>query len=480
MKKRILIIEDDQIVATVYRNLLNNRGYQAEVAVDGPSGLAAVQSFKPDAILLDIMLPQTSGVELLQKIRSDSTLAEVPVLVFTNAYIPNMVEVARNSGANFVFSKSTLTSRQLLEALAASVPGAPAPLATAFVRRGDSAASAGTGTLSSPTVSTHAPTPTPMAANTGQQNGIQRTPAGAAYPDPFSLPLPAPEAGSSAATEIIYRDRSRSNRPSTTFTAQIHNHSEAPAPDIARLKQDFLQTVDKSITQLRYNLSELAKAANEASQSGMLEELHRQVRGIGANAGFAGFQPAADLSAAFEVLLRELSEKPKNYNASIQRTTADTVDVLTELLVHRIEDNLLEDPSPDILVVDDEMLSRRAVTFALEKGHLHATDTADPQEALKLATSQPYDLIFLDVQMPGLNGFDLCTQIRAQLVNQKTPVIFVTSMTDFKSRVRSTLSGGTDLIAKPFMFFELTVKAMSTLLRNRAAALPTKKLKQAA
>ena len=38
MKKKILIIEDDSIVATVYRNLLNNRGYQAEVAVDGPSG----------------------------------------------------------------------------------------------------------------------------------------------------------------------------------------------------------------------------------------------------------------------------------------------------------------------------------------------------------------------------------------------------------------------------------------------------------
>ncbi|MBL9170745.1 MAG: response regulator [Verrucomicrobiales bacterium] len=474
MKKRILIIEDDQIVATVYRNLLNNRGYQAEVAVDGPSGLAAVQSFKPDAILLDIMLPHTSGVELLQRIRSDSSLAGVPVLVFTNAYIPNMVEVARNSGANFVFSKSTLTSRQLLEALAASVPGAPAPLATAFVRRGDSAASATTGSLSSPTLST------PVAANTAPRNEGNIVPMGNPSWEGFSSPLPAPEAGSSAATEIIYRDRSRSNRPSTPSTAQIHKQSEAPAPDIARLKQDFLQTVDKSITQLRYNLSELAKAANEASQSGMLEELHRQVRGIGANAGFAGFQPAADLSAAFEVLLRELSEKPKNYNASIQRTTADTVDVLTELLVHRIEDNLLEDPPPAILVVDDEMLSRRAVTFALEKGHLRATDTADPQEALKLATSQPYDLIFLDVQMPGLNGFDLCTQIRAQLVNQKTPVIFVTSMTDFKSRVRSTLSGGTDLIAKPFMFFELTVKAMSTLLRNRAAVLSSKKLKQAA
>lgn len=473
MKKKILIIEDDQIVATVYRNLLNNRGYQARVAGDGTAGLAAVAEFGPDAILLDIMLPQSNGVEVLRKIRADSSLNHVPVLVFTNAYVPNMVEVAKNSGANFVFSKSTLTSRQLLEALAACVPGAPAPLSTTLLRKSDASPGAPVELINSSAQ---------MASLTSSSaaNGCVAFPSSLPSPSVVGSTMLVPEAGSSAATEIIYKDRGRANRVHQTPSESAEREFDLANPEHARLRQDFLQTVDKSITQLRYNLSELAKAANEASQSGMLEELHRQVRSLGANAGLAGFQPAADLSAAFEVLLRELSEKPKNYNASIQRTTADTVDVLTELLVHRVEDNLLEDPTPAILVVDDEMLSRRAVTFALEKGHLRATDTSDPQEALKLATSQAYDLIFLDVQMPGLDGFDLCTQIRAQLINQKTPVIFVTSMTDFKSRVRSTLSGGTDLIAKPFMFFELTVKAMSTLLRNRAAALSSRRLKQAA
>ena len=52
-------------------------------------------------------------------------------------------------------------------------------------------------------------------------------------------------------------------------------------------------------------------------------------------------------------------------------------------------------------------------------------------------------------------------------MNQHTPVIFVTSMSDFKSRARSTMSGATDLIAKPFMFIELTVKAIAALLHNR-------------
>jgi DNA-binding response OmpR family regulator len=124
-------------------------------------------------------------------------------------------------------------------------------------------------------------------------------------------------------------------------------------------------------------------------------------------------------------------------------------------------------------VVDDEILSRRAITYALEKAYLKSINIEDPGVALKMATENAYDLIFLDVQMPGMDGFELCTKIRALPVNKTTPIIFVTSLTDFKSRAKSSLSGGTDLIAKPFMFIELTVKALTHVLRNRT--LPKKK-----
>ena len=121
----------------------------------------------------------------------------------------------------------------------------------------------------------------------------------------------------------------------------------------------------------------------------------------------------------------------------------------------------------NILVVDDEILSRRAMTYALEKAHLKSVNIEDPAVALRMATENTYDLIFLDVQMPGMDGFELCTKIRGTAINKTTPIIFVTSLTDFKSRAKSSLSGGTDLIAKPFMFIELTVKALSHVLRGR-------------
>jgi DNA-binding response OmpR family regulator len=68
-----------------------------------------------------------------------------------------------------------------------------------------------------------------------------------------------------------------------------------------------------------------------------------------------------------------------------------------------------------------------------------------------------------------MNGFELCTKIRTLKAHKKTPVIFVTSLTDFESRANSTMSGGSDLIAKPFVFMELAVKALIYILRARQA-----------
>ena len=74
--------------------------------------------------------------------------------------------------------------------------------------------------------------------------------------------------------------------------------------------------------------------------------------------------------------------------------------------------------------------------------------------------------------MPGIDGFELCTKIRELPAHKNTPVIFVTNLTDFKSRARSSLSGGNDFIAKPFMFIELSCKALTYLMRARLLAAP--------
>src|SRR5262249_8077038 len=124
-------------------------------------------------------------------------------------------------------------------------------------------------------------------------------------------------------------------------------------------------------------------------------------------------------------------------------------------------------PPPSIMVVDDEAISRRAVIYALEKAHLKCVSVEDSRVALNMLSENPFNLIFLDVDMPGMNGFELCTRLRALPAHAKTPVVFVTGLTDFESRARSTLSGGNDLIAKPFLFMELAVKALHYILKGQ-------------
>ncbi len=104
--KKILIIEDDLIVGTVYKRFLEAHEFIVELARDGAAGLEALASFRPDAVLLDLMMPKVSGLEVLRNIRSKDAFRELPVLVLTAACVPAFVEKAIAAGANRVFDKA--------------------------------------------------------------------------------------------------------------------------------------------------------------------------------------------------------------------------------------------------------------------------------------------------------------------------------------------------------------------------------------
>jgi len=126
-----------------------------------------------------------------------------------------------------------------------------------------------------------------------------------------------------------------------------------------------------------------------------------------------------------------------------------------------------------ILAVDDEPIALRTLITALGKANLRALSVDDPEMALRVLASNRFDLIFLDADMPGLDGFEVCRRLRASTENQRTPVVFVTALSEFKDRVRATQSGGNDLIAKPFPLIEVAVKALTYLVNpTLGAAVP--------
>jgi DNA-binding response OmpR family regulator len=397
--KKILLIEDDQIVANIYRNKFTIEGFQVEIALDGQIGFDLVRSFRPDAILLDLLLPKMTGVELMKKIRAEPEFEKLPIIVFSNTYLTNLVEDAWKAGATKCISKSNCTPKQVIDIIK--------------------------GTLS---------------LNGEASSGL--------------TPPPAPS-----------HQPPTANRPQNK--TQASKQSDDDAEFQRELHKSFVNSLPATLSTLRGLLQTMIKAENEITRLKQVHELYRRVHALTGNAGLAGMLQIAQMADALEALLKELYEKPKNLTASTLRTVASGIDFLGILFRLHDKQDLSE---ANILVVDDEAISRRAITYALEKAKLKSVNVEDPATAFKLLSETKFDLIFLDVDMPGMNGFELCTKLRTLLAHKKTPVVFVTSLNDFESRASSTMSGGNDFIAKPFLFIELAVKALVYVLRGRLEA----------
>jgi CheY-like chemotaxis protein len=220
------------------------------------------------------------------------------------------------------------------------------------------------------------------------------------------------------------------------------------------------------LAKLRASHQVFAKTDQEHVQRAELSDMHRRVRSLACSAGLLGFREMAQMANALEALLIELHARPNKITPSVVRTVAQAIDTLASLFDKTT--NLPTELSvpPKILVVDDEIISREMICSALGKANLTSVSLDDSLAAQRLLEKDHFDLIFLDVEMPGQSGFELCVKIRGMAANRATPVVFVTAHSDFGRRARSTLNGGNDFIAKPFLFVELAVKALTCLFKE--------------
>ncbi|MBI2552530.1 response regulator [Candidatus Uhrbacteria bacterium] len=83
-KTKILIVEDDTFLAGIYANKFEKEGFEVSLATDGEAGLKAAGKEKPDIVLLDILLPKLDGFEVLEKLKADTGLRAIPVILLTN------------------------------------------------------------------------------------------------------------------------------------------------------------------------------------------------------------------------------------------------------------------------------------------------------------------------------------------------------------------------------------------------------------
>src|SRR5208282_6334428 len=113
--KKILIIEDDLIIRSIYRRKFEMSGYKVETAEEGTAALNMMPVFKPDIIQVDIMLPGIDGVEVIRQIRAWPDFRLVPIIVISSFYRPDLAKEAWKAGATKCVSKMDCTPNLALE-----------------------------------------------------------------------------------------------------------------------------------------------------------------------------------------------------------------------------------------------------------------------------------------------------------------------------------------------------------------------------
>ena len=161
--------------------------------------------------------------------------------------------------------------------------------------------------------------------------------------------------------------------------------------------------------------------------------------------------------------------------AEIQRhimveTPLETRVILYRRYMLRLAERIAQRERARVLVVNDDLTANETVIGALRDAQLDVWSTQDSVVAWQWVNGEQFDLIVLSMEMPVLNGFELCKRLRMVRGYEKTPVIFVSSRDDVDSRARSSLTGADDLVAKPFLPQELAAKVVMHLVRRQMLA----------
>ena len=114
-----------------------------------------------------------------------------------------------------------------------------------------------------------------------------------------------------------------------------------------------------------------------------------------------------------------------------------------------------------LLIVEDEKAIANLIHLNLSACGYHCTTVMDGLEAADLIETEQFDLILLDIMLPGADGYELMEQIRPT----GTPVIFITAMGSVNDRVRGLRAGADDYLVKPFEIVELIARVESVLRR---------------
>lgn len=112
---KVAIIEDDQAISQMYRIKFESEGFTVETAENGKLGLELIEKLNPDIILLDLMMPEMSGDEMLVALRKKDWGKDIKVIILTNMGEQEAPEILKELGVRRFIVKAEMTPRQVAE-----------------------------------------------------------------------------------------------------------------------------------------------------------------------------------------------------------------------------------------------------------------------------------------------------------------------------------------------------------------------------
>ena len=127
---KILLIEDDPVILQMYQDKFVVEGFTVETATDGETGINKMRSFLPDVVLLDLLLPEQSGFDVLKFVKADPQLQHVPIIILTNAHADS-AGMIQDWGVVALLMKAETTPQEVVSKVREFLPKPQPPLQSA-------------------------------------------------------------------------------------------------------------------------------------------------------------------------------------------------------------------------------------------------------------------------------------------------------------------------------------------------------------
>ena len=241
-----------------------------------------------------------------------------------------------------------------------------------------------------------------------------------------------------------------------------------PAPDSASMpvSADCIVPAEDATGIVAAMLACIESLSTEPENREILEDLDERFHGFAASAGGSGRAALARFSSACGEFTRWLRKTPRKIPTALD-SLRNAATLLGALSKSASLENVADPAGALVYSVDDDVDNCECVAMSLEKMALHTRYAIKPEIALADLSAGPFDLVILDVDLPGMNGFELAQRIREFPRHHATPIIFLSGLMSAKERIETLPGGGYTFVAKPYNLNELAVIALGMILEAR-------------